>query len=175
MTSSFFSDEDKLAAERIIDQIFNASMAIELDEDELDRFVFEEGGDDSGYNADDSATTEEICADDTNTDVYSTDDTAADVYPTDDTNTDVYSPDVVYVIEAADSPSVYAEALSIASPQEPEMESDESWSPESGTSGRSSRRKPYERKATARRPRPTVVDKKERKKIQNVEAARRYR
>ena len=37
------------------------------------------------------------------------------------------------------------------------------------------KRKPYERKTSMRRTKQPVIDKKERKKIQNGEAARRYR
>jgi cyclic AMP-dependent transcription factor ATF-4 len=37
------------------------------------------------------------------------------------------------------------------------------------------KRKPYERKTGMRRTKQPVIDKKERKKIQNGEAARRYR
>ena len=58
-----------------------------------------------------------------------------------------------------------------------ELDSDESWSPAESTysSIASKKRKPYERKSGVRRTRQPVIDKKERKKIQNVEAARRYR
>ncbi len=58
-----------------------------------------------------------------------------------------------------------------------ELDSDESWSPaESACSPAvGKKRKPYERKTGVRRTKQPVIDKKERKKIQNVEAARRYR
>ncbi len=64
----------------------------------------------------------------------------------------------------------------------PEIDSDESWSPASGVSSIKSRRKSTtttlaatSEKKGLRRTRQPVIDKKERKKIQNVEAARRYR
>jgi hypothetical protein len=83
----------------------------------------------------------------------------------------------VYFVVAPESPE--ASPISAASPESPAFaaspESDESWSPESCPSSGRPRRKPTERKGGVRKAKSTIVDKKERKKHQNVEAARRYR
>jgi len=92
----------------------------------------------------------------------------------------------VYFVVAPESPE--ASPISAASPESPAFAaspespafaaspgSDESWSPESCPSSGRPRRKPTERKGGVRKAKSTIVDKKERKKHQNVEAARRYR
>jgi len=171
LNSSFISDEDKIAAESLIDQLFCGSIAIDLDDQDqnfLDEF--------DATDDDVIAETSDVIDDSGFVDVSQL--SGSEMVMADGTK--------VYFVVAPESPE--ASPISAASPESPTFaaspespafaaspESDESWSPESCPSSGRPRRKPTERKGGVRKAKSTIVDKKERKKHQNVEAARRYR
>lgn len=164
MSSTSISDEAKIAAESLIDQLFCDSIAIDLEEQKNDSDLFFDANTSTG---DVIHETSDVIDDSGFVDASLLD--SNEMVMADGTK-------VIFVIAPASPESSQA---SIASPDSPAFvespEFDESWSPESGTSSGRTRRKPTERKGGVRKAKSTITDKKERKKHQNVEAARRYR
>jgi hypothetical protein len=156
INDNFFDDEALLTADQLIDQLFDETVALELNDDESDKFVF---ADETVSGGNSTFKEEENDGENVNDESgYVSSLNVSEMQLEDGTN-------VIFVISPDDSASVQSDA--------PEVDSDESWSPASAASS------PSKRKASAprglRRTKHPVIDKKERKKIQNVEAARRYR
>ena len=167
MSSTFISEEDKLAAESLIDQLFCGSIAIDLEDQEFNDLV-EDTSDatvaaiediDAGGDADHDSGFVDACQ---------------------MSSSEMVMPDGTKVIIVIAPESPESSQISVASPVSPDFvasspESDESWSPEPTNSSGLGRKRATERKGGVRKAKSTIVDKKERKKHQNVEAARRYR
>lgn len=163
MNSTFISEEDKLAAESLIDQLFCGSIAIDLEDQEF------------AVDTTDAVSTP-VVVDDTDADQESGFVDACQL-----SSSEMVMPDgtKVYIVIAPESPEASLIDGDVASPMSSEFvaspESDESWSPEPAPTPGRSRKRASERKGGVRKAKSTIVDKKERKKHQNVEAARRYR
>ena len=168
MSSTFISEEDKLAAESLIDQLFCGSIAIDLEDQEINDFV-EDTSDAMARVGDDDTELAEVAEHD-----------SGFVEASQLSSSEMVMPDgtKVYIVIGPESPE--SSQISISSPISPDFvespESDESWSPEpAASSGRSRKRATEKRGGGVRKAKSSIVDKKERKKHQNVEAARRYR
>jgi len=170
-SSTLLDEDDKRVAEQIIDQLFCDSINIDLND--LDFSAI-----DNNPQEIQTATSTAQEVDIKEESGYVSSLNMSELEMEDGTK-------VIFVI-APDSPeddsASIIEVPSVQSEEESsiayqELDSDESWSPaESACSPvGGKKRKPYERKSGVRRTRQPVIDKKERKKIQNVEAARRYR
>lgn len=167
-SSTLLDEDDKRVAEQIIDQLFCESINIDLNDLDFS---------DAGNNPQEIQTS-------TSTEVDIKEESG---YVSSLNELEMEDGTKVIFVIAPDSPeddsASIIEIPSVQSEDESssvayqELDSDESWSPaESACSpAAGKKRKPYERKTGVRRTRQPVIDKKERKKIQNVEAARRYR
>lgn len=172
MSSTFISEEDKLAAESLIDQLFCGSIAIDLEDQQFGDFL------------DDTDTADAVstpAVDDTDVDTVEADQESGFVDASQLSSSEMVMADGTKVIIVIAPESPETSQIDVASPMSSSdfaasPESDESWSPEPSTSIGRSRKKPAaERKGGVRKAKSAIVDKKERKKHQNVEAARRYR
>jgi hypothetical protein len=163
MSSTFISEEDKLAAESLIDQLFCGSIAIDLEDQQFNDFV-----DDTSDAVPTPVVEDTVEADQESGFVDASQLSSSEMVMADGTK--------VIIVIAPESPEM--SQIDVASPMSEFVaspESDESWSPEPATSSGRSRKRATERKGGIRKAKSSIVDKKERKKHQNVEAARRYR
>lgn len=174
LSSTLISDADKLAAEQIIDELFYETIALEdadaqealheVETTQPEIKMEDTTGNDSGFSGSILSTAEMIMSDGTKVIFVVTNDL------------DEANPSVTAEASADDEDELMSPAASARfGDDEEDLSSDASWSPAPSTSRSSRTSKTSERKSSSRRPRLAGVDKKERKKIQNVEAARRYR
>ena len=190
MSSTFISDDDKIAAENLIDQLFCDSLAIDLNDEQFtaddspssvtpydviditndavddDETVVDDRKDvlgDSGFADYNKMSTSELIMTDGTKVIFV-------IAPESPESSQIFSNGDAGV----SSPASTESSVSPASPEFVASPESEIWSPPQSVRGR---RKPFnEKKGSVRKKaKLTVVDKKERKKIQNVEAARRYR